>query len=93
MGGAIAPMTLAWVIRRRMETPLADSRFSLRDTREITARLIGGRAIFGIGWGIAGLCPGPAIADLAIRPTLAAPFVIAMLVGFAVHRFIDRPKI
>ncbi|WP_423787518.1 DUF6691 family protein, partial [Klebsiella pneumoniae] len=60
MGGAIAPMTLAWVIRRRMETPLADSRFSLRDTREITARLIGGSAIFGIGWGIAGLCPGPA---------------------------------
>lgn len=93
MGGAIAPMALAWVIRRRMETPLADSRFSLPDAREITARLIGGSAIFGIGWGIAGLCPGPAIADLAIRPTLAAPFVIAMLAGFAVHRFIDRPKI
>src|SRR3546814_10340084 len=83
MGGAIAPMALAWVIRRRMETPLADSRFSLPDAREITARLIGGSAIFGIGWGIAGLCPGPAIADLAIRPTLAAPFVIAMLAGFA----------
>lgn len=92
MGGAIAPMALAWVIRRRMETPLADSHFSLPDTREITPRLIGGGAIFGIGWGIAGLCPGPAIADLAIRPTFAAPFVIAMLAGFAVHRFIDRPK-
>lgn len=93
MGGAIAPMALAWVIRRRMETPLADGHFSLPDTREINPRLIGGGAIFGIGWGIAGLCPGPAIADLAIRPTLAAPFVIAMLAGFAVQRIIDRPKI
>lgn len=50
------------MIRRRMETPLADIHFLLPDAREITARLIGGAAIFGIGWGIAGLCPGPAIA-------------------------------
>lgn len=92
MGGAIAPMVLAWAIRRRMEAPLADSRFSLPDTGEITPRLMGGAAIFGIGWGIAGLCPGPAIADLAIRPTLAAPFVIAMLAGFALHNLVDRPK-
>ena len=92
MGGAIVPMALAWWIRRRMEAPLAERAFSLPDTIGITPRLIAGAAIFGIGWGIAGLCPGPAIADLAIRPTLAAPFVIAMLVGFALYRLVDRPK-
>jgi uncharacterized membrane protein YedE/YeeE len=93
MGGAIAPMALAWTIRQRMDAPIADSTFSLPDTSEITPRLIGGTAIFGIGWGIAGLCPGPAIADLTIRPALAAPFVIAMLAGFALHRLVDPPKI
>ena len=91
MGGAIVPMALAWTIRRRMTAPLADGSFALPETSEITPRLIGGAVIFGIGWGIAGLCPGPALADLAIRPLLAAPFVVAMLAGFVLHRLVDRP--
>ena len=43
---------------------------------------------FGMGWGIAGLCPGPALADLAIAPGDVAPFVVAMFVGMAVQRFV-----
>jgi uncharacterized membrane protein YedE/YeeE len=44
-------------------------------------------ALFGIGWGIVGLCPGPAIAALAIQPLPALVFIAAMALGAAVHRF------
>ena len=53
------------------------------------ARLIGGAALFGVGWGIAGLCPGPGIAALVIEPMSAAVFVAAMLVGMAAVRLIE----
>jgi uncharacterized membrane protein YedE/YeeE len=91
MGGAMIPMALAWAVRRRLEAPLADRSFALPDTNPITPRLIGGAVLFGIGWGIAGLCPGPAIADLALRPVEAGVFVVALLAGFALHRLLDRP--
>ena len=91
MGGAMIPMALAWAVRRRLAAPLADRSFALPDTNPITPRLIGGAVLFGIGWGIAGLCPGPAIADLALRPFEAGVFVVAMLAGFALHRLVDRP--
>lgn len=90
MAGAIAPMSIAWLIQRRMERPLADKAFSLPDPHPITPRLMGGAAIFGIGWGVAGLCPGPAIADLALQPVLVAPFLVTMLAGFALHRLYER---
>ena len=50
MAGAIAPMSIAWLIRRRMDRPLADNAFHLPDPPPITLRLMGGAAIFGIGW-------------------------------------------
>lgn len=93
MGGAILPMALAWAVRRRLDHPLADVRFSLPETSGVTARLIGGSALFGVGWGIAGLCPGPAIADLAIRSRSAAIFVLAMLTGFALHRVLSAASV
>lgn len=89
MAGAIIPMSLAWLIRRRMERPLADKAFNLPDPYPITTRLTGGAALFGIGWGLSGLCPGPAIADLALRPLLAAAFVATMLTGFALYRLFE----
>jgi uncharacterized membrane protein YedE/YeeE len=79
MAGALLPMAAAWRIQARIQTPLAAAKFELPTTRGIDGKLLGGAAIFGIGWGIAGLCPGPAIADLALRPVLATPFVLAML--------------
>ena len=90
MGGAVLPMALAWVYQRRLRKPFAAPRFDLPETRNVDAKLIGGAALFGIGWGIAGLCPGPAIADLVIRPIPAAIFVVAMAAGISVHRIIPR---
>lgn len=88
MGGAILPMAVAWRIRQRLDAPVADTSFVLPATTGITQSLIGGSVLFGIGWGIAGLCPGPAIADLAIAPGPAAIFVAAMLGGMILHRLL-----
>lgn len=90
MAGAIVPMTAAWALQRRMAKPVADADFHLPGTTRIDARLLGGAALFGMGWGLAGLCPGPAIADLALRPLPAAIFVAAMLTGFALHAVAGR---
>ena len=88
MGGALVPMAIAWRVQKRMAAPISAARFSLPTSRDINPRLIGGAALFGIGWGAAGLCPGPAIADLAIAPVPAAVFVAAMLAGMVLHRLL-----
>jgi hypothetical protein len=90
MGGAIVPMAIAWAIQRRLERPLADSAFSLPETRGIDARLAVGAVLFGIGWGLGGLCPGPAIASLSLSTAAVAPFVLAMFAGMGLHRLFTR---
>ncbi|MDE1897329.1 MAG: YeeE/YedE family protein, partial [Rhodospirillales bacterium] len=62
------------------------------DITRVDARLIGGAILFGIGWGIAGLCPGPAIADLALAPRPAVIFVLAMLAGMGLFKIITYRK-
>ena len=93
MGGALIPMAIAWRIQKRMPSPMAAERFTLPTARDLDPRLIGGAALFGIGWGIAGLCPGPAIADLAIAPVPAAIFVVAMLGGMILHRLLPATPV
>ena len=90
MGGALIVMAIAWAIQRRMETPVLGERFNLPGTMKIDARLVSGSAIFGIGWGLAGLCPGPGLASLATYPRQAVVFVAAMLVGMALFHVADR---
>lgn len=91
MGGAIIPMALAWTVQKRIERPFADNSFALPDTAGIDGKLALGAILFGIGWGIGGLCPGPALASLALAPAAVAPFVLAMLGGMALHRVTSRP--
>jgi uncharacterized protein len=96
MGGAMLPMAAAWVIKSRLSAPLAAPTFDLPGTTKLDRPLAIGAILFGMGWGIAGLCPGPALADLAIAPGDVAPFVVAMFVGMAAQRFIpftfQKPK-
>lgn len=87
MGGAMVPMALAWAAQKRVDRPIAASDFALPETRAIDRKLALGAILFGVGWGIGGLCPGPAIASLALAPAAVAPFVLAMLGGMAIHRF------
>ena len=86
MGGALIPMTIAWMFQRRLRRPFADAKFSLPGTSKIDPKLGFGAVLFGMGWGVSGLCPGPAVADLAINPAPALAFVAAMLAGMIAHR-------
>lgn len=74
------------LIRRKLSRPWFADRFHLPTRTEIDAPLIIGAILFGVGWGLAGLCPGPAIALLSLVPDLVWPFVAAMLAGTALHR-------
>ncbi len=89
MGGAVIVMAIAWLIQRRLQSPILAESFSLPTRDDLTRRLIGGSALFGIGWGIAGLCPGPGIAAIVIEPVSAAIFVIAMLAGMVLVRLVE----
>lgn len=89
MGGAVIVMALAWTMQRQMLRPFFADGFSLPDRNDLTPRLIGGSALFGIGWGIAGLCPGPGFAALAIEPGSAAIFVVALLGGMVLVRLME----
>ena len=90
MGGAMLVMAVAWIVQRRMAAPAAGSDFHLPGSALIDRRLIGGAVLFGIGWGLAGLCPGPAIASLGTALAPAAIFVAAMLAGMALFKLTDR---
>jgi uncharacterized membrane protein YedE/YeeE len=92
MGGALLPMAIAWAVVRRRTRPVVADVFHLPATSPIDARLIGGAALFGTGWGLAGLCPGPAIAALAIAPGPALVFGIFMTIGFGLFRLLPSAK-
>lgn len=90
MGGAVLVMAIAWRIVPHMNGPLFAEAFTIPARSDLTPGLIGGAALFGIGWGIAGLCPGPGIAALAIEPVSAAIFVAALLTGMGLVRVFER---
>lgn len=86
MIGAIAVyMPAHWLIVRR-ERPVLESRFSLPSARELEPRLLVGAGLFGVGWGLSGLCPGPAtVAVVTLKPEIVA-FFASMLAGMAAVR-------
>lgn len=87
MMGAIAVHLLAYRLMRRRPAPLLAPAFSIPTRRDIDLRLVVGSALFGIGWGLGGYCPGPGITSLATGATSMAVFVLAMLAGmFAAAR-------
>lgn len=81
MGGAILPMTIAWIVAHRRRTALLGTPLPLEKNREIDAKLVLGSTLFGAGWALAGLCPGPALASLGYGETGGLVFLIAMLAG------------
>lgn len=85
MGGAIAVGLVAFPLARRMRRSWAGTPIEIPDNRTIDARLLVGGALFGVGWGIAGFCPGPALVALGSGMPQAAAFVAAMLAGMLLH--------
>lgn len=80
MGGAILPMAIAWRFSEN-RTPVAGGKFPRRPDPTITPALVLGAILFGIGWGLVGLCPGPSIASLSYAGPGGLVFLAAMLVG------------
>ena len=89
MGGAVIVMAIAWRFQPKLTRPIFADAFSLPSRTDLTPRLIGGSALFGIGWGVAGLCPGPGVAALVIEPLSAAIFIAAMLAGMLLVRLTE----
>ncbi|MGT2443252.1 DUF6691 family protein [Ensifer adhaerens] len=91
LGGAVFVSALGVLVTRRLKHPLFDGTFHLPNNQVIDRRLIVGSAIFGVGWGLVGLCPGPALASLSLGLPATVLFVVAMLAGMLVHdRLVDR---
>ncbi len=81
MGGAILPMAVAWRLTMSTKGPIAGGSFPARPDPAITLHLAAGSTLFGIGWGLVGLCPGPAMASLSYGGTSGAIFMLAMIAG------------
>lgn len=81
--GATATTAAGYRLVFRRGRPLLAEAFSPPTRRDIDARLVAGAVIFGTGWGLTGLCPGPAIAVLGVGGTNALVFIVAMLAGMA----------
>lgn len=81
MAGAVGIHIIAYPIVRRRASPLLTTKWHVPDRKDVTPRLILGSMLFGIGWGLGGFCPGPALASIASGDTRAYVFVGAMVVG------------
>lgn len=89
MGGAIVPGLVAFWLASRRKRPVFADTFHLPANRTLDRRLITGAILFGIGWGLAGICPGPALVLLGGGLIKGAVFMIAMLAGMLVFDWLD----
>jgi hypothetical protein len=92
MGGALAVNALAFALTRRRAAPFFSDAFALPTRRDLDARLLGGAALFGVGWGLVGLCPGPALAGLARGEPGVLVFVAAIAAGMWAQRKLFEPR-
>ena len=88
MAGAVAVSATGYLVARRRGRPLLASGLEIPTRRDLDPRLIAGAAVFGIGWGLAGLCPGPALTLLTVAPTQAVTFDVAMVAGMLMFCFL-----
>lgn len=92
MGGAIAVGVFAFAAARRRSRSWSGDRMDIPTNRVIDARLIAGGVLFGVGWGLGGFCPGPALVAMSAGLGSAAVFVIAMLAGMVLHDRFFQPR-
>lgn len=92
LGGAVATTALLFRFVLRRRSPLFAETFQLSSLRHVDRRLLGGAALFGIGWGLAGYCPGPVLAGLGVASIEALWFIPAMLAGILLHRLAERSR-
>ena len=89
MAGAIAVGGVAFALARRRTSSVLGLPIQLPTARNIDTRLFAGSVLFGVGWGLAGFCPGPALVALGAGYAKAAVFVASMLLGMAAFSYLD----
>ncbi|MFZ6847793.1 DUF6691 family protein [Undibacterium sp. RuRC25W] len=95
MGGAIAVGLVAFTIAKKRAVTFIGEKIDLPHGTKIDVRLVAGSALFGIGWGLAGFCPGPALVGAGMGLSSAFIFVAAMIAGMLLFELIEkvrRPK-
>ena len=92
MLGAIAVGAFAFAIARRRTVSALGLPMQLPTAHSINARLVVGSLLFGVGWGLAGFCPGPAIVALGAAYAKAGVFVVAMLLGMGLFELVERHR-
>lgn len=92
MGGAIALSAVAFARARRRDRSWTGAPIEIPNNKTIDRRLVTGGVLFGIGWGIGGFCPGPALVALGSGVGSAGIFVAAMLVGMVLHDKFLSPR-
>lgn len=90
MAGAILVGAVAYHFAEKRGTPVFGGAMRLPTTRDIDRRLVLGSTVFGIGWGLAGYCPGPALVSLGSGQDKAVVFVLAMVAGMALYELLER---
>ena len=93
MIGALVVLSPLFHLIKNKEKPLLTEKFNYSNNKEINNKLIIGSALFGAGWGLGGLCPGPAISSIALLNINSIIFVFAMLIGFYLVKFFNLSKI
>ena len=88
MGGAILVTCPIFLLLKYQVTSLLDARITLTEIKHIDRRLILGSAFFGVGWGLVGLCPGPAISSITFFEPITFIFLVSMIAGILFNKYI-----
>ena len=89
LGGAILPMAIAWRVAAKRRSSALGTALPAKPSVQLDPRLLTGSALFGVGWALAGLCPGPAMASLSYGGTQGIIFLLSMIAGMMVWRALD----
>jgi uncharacterized membrane protein YedE/YeeE len=90
MGGALAVSSMGYTLARRQGRPFLAAQHLWPNRKDIDRSLVVGAVLFGIGWGLSGLCPGPALENLASLSPRVIVFVMAMIAGMGVQDLWQR---
>ena len=90
MAGAIAVGAIAFALARTRTASLLGAPMKLPSEQRIDRRLLAGALVFGVGWGIAGFCPGPALVAIGMGSAKAVVFVVAMLAGMGIFQIAEK---
>lgn len=92
MGGAVIVTFIGYRLVWQRSAPLLEAQFQLPTRSDLDKKLLSGAALFGIGWGLAGYCPGPAITGLGLGASQTFLFFVAMLIGMGAYEWFGRER-